>query len=266
MAVVSVRALLRDAAKVFEGVEQDKEPVLITRRGRPFAALVPVDPERAEAMILSSMPEFVESRRLAENAHAEGRTTPLAEVLRELDAEEAEPGDIHDESSTPAECVDTAQAESPDLALLVGSARAEEIDQIVRERVHTITINTLQGVAEADPVWLAQRRRGLERTLENLNSRMFNVRLRHELLRHLSQGIAVIHGTPGAGKSISRTEGLLGDALTDAVLGDTASFVDSVNARNIEVSMRAGRLSEDIFEARLEATVSALEKSDKERA
>ena len=83
MAVISVRELLRDATTVFEGMERDREPVLITRRGRPVAALVPVNPEQAEAMILSSAPALIESRRRAEQAIAEGRTTPLEDAPRD---------------------------------------------------------------------------------------------------------------------------------------------------------------------------------------
>ena len=90
MAAICVLALLMYAVAAFEGMERDRGPVLITRRGRPVAALVPVDSEQAEAMILSSAPELIESRRRAQNARAEGRTTPLEVALRDLDAEEAE--------------------------------------------------------------------------------------------------------------------------------------------------------------------------------
>jgi prevent-host-death family protein len=275
MAVVSIRALLRDAGAVFEGVERDQEPVLITRRGRPVAALVPVDPERAEAMLLSSVPEFVESRNRAENARAEGRTTPLEGVLRELDAEDAEGLDAQVASVVPASHIefgdmvriprpDIAFAVGSDLAFVVGSERAQEIGQTVHERVQQITSDVLQSAVDADLVSLDEQR-DLAPKIEVLNERMFNVRLRHELARRLSQGIAVIHGSPiAAGATISRSDGLLGETLTDAVLGDAASFVDSINTHNVEVSKRGGRLSPDIFEASLEASVSVLERSDVE--
>ena len=89
MAILGVLALLCGAVAVYAGTERRLESVLITRRGRPVAALVPVGSEQAEAMILSSAPELIESRHRAENAIAEGRTTPLETALQHLDAEEA---------------------------------------------------------------------------------------------------------------------------------------------------------------------------------
>jgi prevent-host-death family protein len=83
MASISVRDLLRKAKPVFDQIERDQAPVLITRKGRPFAALVPVDPEAAEAMTLSAAPELIENRNRAKNARAEGRTEPVEEPLDE---------------------------------------------------------------------------------------------------------------------------------------------------------------------------------------
>lgn len=83
MASISVRDLLRQAKPVFDQIERDQAPVLITRKGRPFAALVPVDPEHAEALTLSAAPELIENRNRARNARAEGRTKPLEEPLDE---------------------------------------------------------------------------------------------------------------------------------------------------------------------------------------
>lgn len=77
MAKVTMRELLRNAKLVFEQMEHDQAPVLITRDGVPCAALVPVDPADAEAMILAAAPNLIADRDRARNAAAEGRTLPL---------------------------------------------------------------------------------------------------------------------------------------------------------------------------------------------
>jgi len=269
MAVISVRALLRNAAAVFEGIDRDQEPVLITRHGRPFAALVPVDPEHAEAIILSSVPEFVESRRRAESARAEGRTTSLEAALHDLDTEEGAASDVPDVevgAGNPLDFIGLVRRPLPDLALVLGAERAEEVDQVALQRVHQITSDVLEGAVAADLV-SPDEQQSLAATIEDLNARLFRLRLRHELARHLFQGIAAIAGNPIAASAVvTSSGGLLGKSLTDAALGDAASFVDSINVRNIESSKRAGRLSPDIFEASLTASVSALERSDQEAA
>lgn len=79
MAITTMRELLRAPGKAFESVDQG-ETCLITRHGRPVAALVPVDQADAEKFILAAAPEFAESRREAEHADSEGRTSSLEEV------------------------------------------------------------------------------------------------------------------------------------------------------------------------------------------
>jgi prevent-host-death family protein len=264
MVAISVRALLRDAATVFEGIERDQVPVLITRRGRPFAALVPVDPDHAEAMILSSAPELVESRRRAENARAEGRTISLEAALHGLEGEDAAlPEDVQVGSVKNVVFDDPVGSPLADLAPVVGADRAEEIDRIASERVQQITSDVLQAAVDADLV-TPDEKQDLVPKVERLNARMFKSRLRHELMRHLLQEIVSI-GSAGAGAAetiFSSSEGLLGKAVTDAALGDATSFVDSINERNIEVSRRGGRLSPDIFEASLTVSASVLERSE----
>ena len=59
-------------------------PVVITRNGRPCAALVAIEGEDMEAFMLRNHPLFLAE---LDRAHARGRregTTPLAEVEREV--------------------------------------------------------------------------------------------------------------------------------------------------------------------------------------
>lgn len=92
MALVSIRELLRDPKRVFETLETEGAPALVTRRGQVVAALVPVDPSEVNAYVAAALPELIQSRRDAENARAEGRTRPLDDVLAELE-QEAAPGE-----------------------------------------------------------------------------------------------------------------------------------------------------------------------------
>jgi prevent-host-death family protein len=87
MPVVGSRALQRDTKEILDGIEEDGQPVVIARRGRPVAALIPIDQEEAERLVLAAAPQFVESRRRAEHAHQEGRTRPIEEIAQELGIE-----------------------------------------------------------------------------------------------------------------------------------------------------------------------------------
>lgn len=151
MATITMRELLRDAKTVFDQMEADNAPVLITRNGLPVAALVPVDPDHAEAITLAASAELIEDRNRALNAHAEGRTKPLEDLLG---------GDADEEQSFEAF---TAGPGAPtvvagdtlfniakkyldedrigDLVLAV----AASVDQIAHGRAHEIAVSKLQS-------------------------------------------------------------------------------------------------------------------------
>jgi antitoxin (DNA-binding transcriptional repressor) of toxin-antitoxin stability system len=81
MAIITMRELLRAPNEAFERIDEG-EACVVTRRGRPVAALVPIDESEAEKFILAAAPEFARDRNAAEHAHEEGRTTPLADVAQ----------------------------------------------------------------------------------------------------------------------------------------------------------------------------------------
>lgn len=99
MAIIGMRELLRDPTKIFSAIEETREPVLVTNRGRPVAAMYPVDSARAEQLMLAASSEYVESRRLAEHARAEGRTRSLDDAIAE-----------HNATVADAERIETEQA------------------------------------------------------------------------------------------------------------------------------------------------------------
>jgi prevent-host-death family protein len=88
MPAVGMRELSRETRKVVEQLESDGEPILIVRHGKPVAALVAVDGERVDELLLASAPQFVQERREADSALTEGRTRPMSEVLAEMEAAE----------------------------------------------------------------------------------------------------------------------------------------------------------------------------------
>jgi prevent-host-death family protein len=88
MSTIGVRELARHASAIINEIEQNKEPALITRRGRPVAYMLPVDSEEFEDFVLAHAPAFVEGMAAAETELAAGETVSLADVRRELQGEE----------------------------------------------------------------------------------------------------------------------------------------------------------------------------------
>lgn len=88
MATVSIRDLTRGASRVVEDVARSKRPAIVTRRGEPVAAVVPIDRDELEDFVLSHAPSFVRSLRRAEKDIATARSRSLADILEELDAKE----------------------------------------------------------------------------------------------------------------------------------------------------------------------------------
>ncbi|HEY4270229.1 MAG TPA: type II toxin-antitoxin system prevent-host-death family antitoxin [Galbitalea sp.] len=77
MAEIGIKELKASASAVIERVEAGAAFV-VTKRGRPAAVLMPV--EEAEDVVLASANEYVQMRREARAAYAEGRTVNLSEL------------------------------------------------------------------------------------------------------------------------------------------------------------------------------------------
>lgn len=63
MPTITVRELARNTAAVIQEVESSARPALVTRNGRPVAALIAVDESALEAWLLSGAPEFARTPR-----------------------------------------------------------------------------------------------------------------------------------------------------------------------------------------------------------
>ena len=79
MATVNVRELARNTSKVIDDVSKRHRATLVTRGGRPVAAVVPIDADALEDWILANAPAFVDGMRLADEEMKRGETAWLDE-------------------------------------------------------------------------------------------------------------------------------------------------------------------------------------------
>lgn len=89
MAVLGIRAFSRKVSSFVEHVEATGEPIVLTRHGRPAAALIPLNADSFEDFVIAHVPEYGAAMRAADVELARGDTKPLTEVLDEIDGEEA---------------------------------------------------------------------------------------------------------------------------------------------------------------------------------
>lgn len=83
---IGIRALARQAGQIVDEVASSGRPALITRHGKPVAALVPIDEAELEDWILAHSPEFVRGMQEANAEIARGMAgRSLEVVLAEID-------------------------------------------------------------------------------------------------------------------------------------------------------------------------------------
>lgn len=87
MGTVSIRELANNVSAVIDEVAASGRPAVVTKHGKPVAALVPIDQDALEDWVLANAPEYVANMAQADKEIASGeRGTPLDDVLAELDA------------------------------------------------------------------------------------------------------------------------------------------------------------------------------------
>lgn len=89
MAAVNVRELARNTSKVIDDVERLKRPAIVTRNGRPVAAVVPIDFDALEDWILANAPEFVEGMQQADEEFRRGETISMDELFARIERKSA---------------------------------------------------------------------------------------------------------------------------------------------------------------------------------
>lgn len=86
VSTVSIRDLANNASAVVDEVATSGRPAVVTKHGKPVAAVVPIDQEALEDWVLANGPEFVANMAEANEEIAAGvRGKPLGRVLGELD-------------------------------------------------------------------------------------------------------------------------------------------------------------------------------------
>ena len=85
---VSIRDLQRNAGGVIAEVASSGRPAVVTKHGRPVAAVIPVSEEELEDWVLANAPEFVAGRQAADEELAAGETTSLTAFLADEAAAE----------------------------------------------------------------------------------------------------------------------------------------------------------------------------------
>jgi prevent-host-death family protein len=81
---VSIRDLSRNASAVIDGVSASGKPTLVTKHGKPVAAVIPIDDADVEDLILAKASEYAEDLAEAEAELAAGKTRPASEVFAAL--------------------------------------------------------------------------------------------------------------------------------------------------------------------------------------
>ena len=84
MGTIGIRDLSRNASRVIDQVSSTGNPMIVTKHGRPVAAVVAVDPDALEDYVLATAPEYVAARRAADADLAAGRTRPAATVFEQV--------------------------------------------------------------------------------------------------------------------------------------------------------------------------------------
>ncbi len=246
MAIIGMRELLRDPTRVFDAIEKQREPVLVTNRGRPVAALYPVDANRAEELMLATAPEYVESRRRAERARAEGRTRSLEEAIDEYNLrvepdERIEPAEVEPEGGVAGAALPVPIAE---LRAMFGAAVAHEVASEADRRISEIS-DSLVDSAEAtgrlrseqgEAVAGSEDRKELAARIGELSAQLFGDVMREILLRTAAERVVALETSPADPLLSSDPSGMFGKHLAEETLEAAATLVEQFNEEILRIA------------------------------
>lgn len=85
MCIVGIRELARNASGVVSDVARTRRPALVTRHGAPVVAVIPIEPDDLEDLILSKAPEYLGDLIAADEDLLTGKTRSAPDVFAELD-------------------------------------------------------------------------------------------------------------------------------------------------------------------------------------
>lgn len=225
MSTISVRDLQRNAKVIFDALEEDGVPLVITRRGLPVAALVAVNQQEAEAYLLASAPELIENRNSAEKAGLEGRTIQLSEALLEFEDETLEIPLL--EPNQQSEWTPNLAVTWTGLAPLIGSRLVDVFEKEAVQFTEEVTKKTLYAVGKAEGTELGEHGKW-QVHIQQLNERLFGLKFRDEILRVTQERLSAVSGGALAVSDIG-TEGLVGRRQFDDAFKEVAQSVDTLN-------------------------------------
>jgi len=258
MAIIGMRELLRDPTKVFSTIDESREPVLVTNRGRPVAALYPVDANQAEELMLANAPEYVASRRDAEYARSEGRTRSLEEAIEEHNAS-AEPDDRvePDDTGSSGDAV-SPSSPSPDTSELVpmaelqaifGAELGSEVADETRRRVSAISealVDSAEtaGLLETKAGGGVEDREEIVERIAKLSAQLLSEVMREVLLQAASERVSALGAEPEDLTYRLEPEGIFGRQLAEETIEAAAAYVEQFNGEILSVapSLEAGGL------------------------
>lgn len=84
MAIIGMRDLARRTSDVIADVQRTRVPAIVTKRGRPAVAIVPIDTDSYEDFLLAHLPQVDEWIKEAEADFKAGRTVAWNSVKDEF--------------------------------------------------------------------------------------------------------------------------------------------------------------------------------------
>jgi prevent-host-death family protein len=219
MPIIGVRELARHNRELLEKVEKEKVPYLVTRNGRPVAALVPVDPADAERYVIAAAPEFAQSRRQADAEIAMGQTRPLEDLADEmLGHADAEPEAPPQESESHGVFVHRA-AMIDEMAMLFGRDVAVECEYATQARLSELSRTVHEAIAGA------ASQDQLEE-IHALNAELFKTAMPVFFSKKVAERT---EGLAEGSVEVDASEGLIGPTLARETLEQVSEYVTGVN-------------------------------------
>jgi prevent-host-death family protein len=86
--MTGIREFARNVSRYVERVDTTGRPLVLTRHGKPVAALIAVEAGDLEDFILAHAPDLAASLRDANRELAAGESQPLEQTLAELEVED----------------------------------------------------------------------------------------------------------------------------------------------------------------------------------
>jgi prevent-host-death family protein len=267
MPIANVRKLQQSAKALLERVERDREPFVITRHGRPVAALVPIDPDDAERYLISTAPSLLETRRRAEAGS--GETQPLQEMASEFgvkiadDAEESADRPGSDEAAEKSLLPDEDIEFESVLRSFVGERLAKQVGREADGRLYLLSKQVLSA-AETAGLGGIEDRDQVARRVQALN----RVLLLHELRKLLAElGTGRLRALSSGGETGAQAElladGVFGGGLTEEALEQAVTRVSALNQRFLALAERQSRaVTIDDYELSLAAGIETLQGVD----